>query len=804
MGFESGLGDLPAPAFNVCPVGTYLSASVCAPNTATPIAVPSGGILECPANTTLSGQFCVSTSGQTWSGAQCNNVQSTPGRNALFSNHNFLQGYVSGYLDPAGKVADSSGRRMTLYPSVTGFSQTCWADPNSFPILNVNVTTTQAGSISVLVTGQPYCWFYYTHTTESVFNFAYGAPSCSAWKTISSSTFSVNVKVCYDGSNHITMDYSNNKKTAFSSTYLSAARRTFEIEAYSAIQPTCNRQIASLKAFQCEPGDAGPTLVGGVSTCQPPNLETTPTTHYSCVDADGQGVVDQFVAGTSNAKCRPDAFSYSGGPDWSCPVATGDPAEIISGVKTWSLVDVVQPSGPSNTPGVTLAINNDYAATGSTACQSGYSASSTLGICQSASIASTTAYSCNLGDSILSGSTCGKLIGAAHEVPVCNAGQLRNQSSCYDVANGSINPQWYIDYKIWIDIWIDAGGNMQSSVPLPSWNNYWICPSGYVTDVSLGFLFDMNPTCVRYSAPSTMQYSQTFGSCVIAGYGNLTLSGTSCYSKYAGSPYQSCQSGYSYIGNNACVIWGSGAVSYSCSSGGYVSGSTCVKPKTCPAGETLLFGTYCSKSTVSGVDIPASANCSYTPPNTSAIYSYTSMHCSDQTHVLDATGMYCVPPKTQTNSILSNILACETGDVLSGASCTPALIIYSPTSTSTYSCDPLLPAGTAFNATTMQCTPPELISPVVPVSTLVCGSNANLNTLTGQCDFISIPALNVGGQYTCPALYTVGVGAQAGWCIPTGQWSYPAAWNLIKYTCPDGGTLGLNGSGQPNGLCYMP
>jgi len=74
-----------------------------------------------------------------------------------------------------------------------------------------------------------------------------------------------------------------------------------------------------------------------------------------------------------------------------------------------------------------------------------------------------------------------------------------------------------------------------------------------------------------------------------------------------------------------------------------------------------------------------------------------------------------------------------------------------------------------------------------------------------MCDYVSIPAINVGGSYSCPALYMVGTGANTGWCIPTAQWAYPAAWTFKEYTCPDGGTLGYQTDGiTPNGLCYMP
>ncbi|MDD5056549.1 MAG: hypothetical protein PHQ60_02150 [Sideroxydans sp.] len=196
--------------------------------------------------------------------------------------------------------------------------------------------------------------------------------------------------------------------------------------------------------------------------------------------------------------------------------------------------------------------------------------------------------------------------------------------------------------------------------------------------------------------------------------------------------------------------------------------------------------------------------CSYQPPTVDAVFSFVSHTCSDPTYVLDASGMFCIPPKTTTSSGLSNVMACLGNDVLSGSTCTPALLTYSPTQQISYTCDAALPVGTTLYPATGICSQPLQTQPPTQTTVQVCGSNAHLNMATGMCDFVSIPAINVGGQYSCPALYTIGSGSTAGWCIPTAQWSYPATWNLTKYDCPDGGTLGLNASNQPNGLCYLP
>lgn len=196
--------------------------------------------------------------------------------------------------------------------------------------------------------------------------------------------------------------------------------------------------------------------------------------------------------------------------------------------------------------------------------------------------------------------------------------------------------------------------------------------------------------------------------------------------------------------------------------------------------------------------------CSYQPPTVDGLYSYTTRHCTDPTHVLDATGMFCIPPKTPTSSTLTTPMACSGSDVLNGSTCTPALQTYQAAMTTTYACPSTLPSGTVLDPTTHLCHVPMITQPPTPVSTLVCGSNAKLNATTGQCDYVSIPAVNVGGSYSCPAGYTIGTGANVGWCIPTPSWAYPAAWDWKQYSCPDGGTLGLDANGNPNGLCYLP
>jgi hypothetical protein len=128
---------------------------------------------------------------------------------------------------------------------------------------------------------------------------------------------------------------------------------------------------------------------------------------------------------------------------------------------------------------------------------------------------------------------------------------------------------------------------------------------------------------------------------------------------------------------------------------------------------------------------------------------------------------------------------------------------YYSTLVTTYSCT----LGTLDSKNSVCKMPPLTATPTV-VATLVCGTNAILNS-SGQCAYVAIPAINVGGAYSCPALYVVGTGADAGWCIPTAQWAYSATWNLNQYDCPNGGSLGMiadpsTGLQVPNGLCYLP
>ena len=196
--------------------------------------------------------------------------------------------------------------------------------------------------------------------------------------------------------------------------------------------------------------------------------------------------------------------------------------------------------------------------------------------------------------------------------------------------------------------------------------------------------------------------------------------------------------------------------------------------------------------------------CRFNPPTVNGSFAYTTYACANSTYSLDASQLFCIPPLQPSMSTLSLPYACLGTDVLSGSSCTPVPIIYAPTAVTSYSCPiPPLPTGTVLNTITNLCNIPPTVQAPTVTSSLMCGSNAQLNA-SNMCVYVSIPALNVAGQYTCPPLYTVGSGATAGWCIPTPQTSYPATWNKIEYLCLNGGHLGLNAAGQPNGLCYLP
>jgi hypothetical protein len=218
-----------------------------------------------------------------------------------------------------------------------------------------------------------------------------------------------------------------------------------------------------------------------------------------------------------------------------------------------------------------------------------------------------------------------------------------------------------------------------------------------------------------------------------------------------------------------------------------------------PASNYSVTGPY-GTSITSSMKWVGGTTCSYQPPSVDGIYSYTTHNCTDPTYVLDASGMFCIPPKQAVASALSNTLACLSNDALNGATCNPALQVYSPSVQVSYTCDPALPIGTTLDSVLHLCKPPVQTQSPTPVSSIVCGSNAALNTTTGRCDYVSIPALNIGGHYTCPPLYS----QVDGWCIPSPQWAYSATWNLNTYACPEGGTLGLTTTGQQNGLCYLP
>lgn len=334
-----------------------------------------------------------------------------------------------------------------------------------------------------------------------------------------------------------------------------------------------------------------------------------------------------------------------------------------------------------------------------------------------------------------------------------------------------------------------------------------------------------------------------------ASFPGSTLSGTVCvYPNYPATVAYTCNPGDTLLANNTCqppTLYAAQTTHYSCvdkDGNGVIdpfapgSITTCRPNLLAYTGEPVWYCPIVAgdpdpivanaatwglngvlQAAAAGYTVPgplglpvASASqwvggttCSYTPPKVDGVLSFISHYCIAP-NVLDVSGLWCVPPKTTTPSIVSSVFSCIANDALTGQVCTPALLTYSAMPTSSYTCPATMPIGTILNALTGTCTPPVQIQPPTPVATKVCGASSKLNAVTGMCDYVSIPAINTGGAYSCPALYQVGTGAQAGWCIPTAQWSYPATWNLTKYDCPNGGTLGLNTAGQPNGLCYMP
>ena len=400
-------------------------------------------------------------------------------------------------------------------------------------------------------------------------------------------------------------------------------------------------------------------------------------------------------------------------------------------------------------------------------------------------------------------------------------------------------------------VWQQATSGATST---PCVSSGWVCPSGYPFMNSAFTL--CYPSGSNYCPSNSVWGSGgTYGTCYPktgaaatcpSGY-TISSDGSTCTgSSFAATVTYQCHPGDTLLSNNTCqppTLYATPTTHYYCLdkdgngvTDPFVAASTC-RPNLLAYKGEIIFGCPIiagdpdpvvagsvawslngSLQAVTGYTVtgPLGApiassmkwiggtTCSYQPPTVDGIFSFLTHFCTDPTFTLDSTGLFCIPPKQPVATISSSVFACTGTDVLSGSTCTPTLQIFPSTQQLDYACDPTLPLGTILNAITHLCVPPAQTQPPTLVSTLVCGPSAKLNTTTNMCDYVSIPALNIGGQYSCPPLYLVGIGANTGWCIPTMQWAYSATWNLTKYDCPNGGTLGLAASGQPNGLCYMP
>lgn len=432
-------------------------------------------------------------------------------------------------------------------------------------------------------------------------------------------------------------------------------------------------------------------------------------------------------------------------------------------------------------------------------CPSGGSLSGTTCYTSSSYGASVASYYCPSGGS-LSGTTCTYFAGYS-----CPSGGSLSGSTCA-VISGYSCPGGTVPFNY-------APVNQSTSC-------YVNCPAGYGS------------------------WTSGYGSSWVSNAGNWVCKKNNVMSFIAATQTPSVAN-FSYYGATANYgTYGASIASYYCPSGGSLSGTTCTISGSyaatatyqCNPGDTLMPGNICRPAllTATATDVyecPVAAGdpvgagwwlntqgttsvtqqsniaaplCRFNPPTVNGTYSYTTHHCHDLTHALSGDQLWCIPPTITTYPSLDSIFACfVAADSLSGSTCTPPMQIYASTPYTTYACPTGMPSGTLMDAVYM-CVPPIVTQAVIQTPTLTCGPNSKLNTTTNQCDYVSIPALNVGGQYRCPAKYTVGTGANQGWCLPATQWAYPASWYLTTYMCQNGGTLGLNPDGTQNGLCYLP
>ncbi|MEI7995546.1 MAG: hypothetical protein WCH01_11655 [Methylococcaceae bacterium] len=197
-------------------------------------------------------------------------------------------------------------------------------------------------------------------------------------------------------------------------------------------------------------------------------------------------------------------------------------------------------------------------------------------------------------------------------------------------------------------------------------------------------------------------------------------------------------------------------------------------------------------------------SCFFQPPTVDGVYSFSTYECPSPDTVI---GVMCRQPIQTLASSKSTGFSCSGADVMNGStSCTPVLKVVSATATDSYSClvSGVIDSTAVLNTITHQCVPPLQISTTAPIMTSApgyqCGTNAKINTTVNPpvCSYIAMPAIAVNGTWKCDSSYTL----SGTWCVPNASWTYPAAWNLGQYSCPNGGTIGMV-NGVANGLCYM-